>query len=97
MPSSDTPSSYVSPRKRAQRTFELLNLGLDQPLPWKRHGESEGNGLQCGAQIEVTENIREWDYGDYEGITTPEIRKMREGQGYRGIWDIWRDGCPGGE
>ncbi|RSL78281.1 hypothetical protein CEP51_008344 [Fusarium floridanum] len=88
---------YVSPRKRAQRTFELLNIGLDEPLPWTRHGESEGEGLQCSAKIEVTENIREWDYGDYEGITTPDIRKMRDGQGYRGTWDIWRDGCPGGE
>jgi broad specificity phosphatase PhoE len=33
----------------------------------------------------------EWDYGDYEGLTTPEIRAERPG------WDLWRDGCPGGE
>jgi len=35
--------------------------------------------------------LREWDYGDYEGMTTPEIRATRPG------WDLWRDGCPGGE
>jgi probable phosphoglycerate mutase len=47
--------------------------------------------------VEVTDYIREWDYGDYEGITTPEIRKIRAEQGIKGSWDIWKDGCPGGE
>ncbi|EGU85456.1 histidine phosphatase superfamily [Fusarium oxysporum f. sp. albedinis] len=88
---------YVSPRKRAQRTFELLNLGLKRPLPWTPHGAPDGTGLQCEAEVEVTDYIREWDYGDYEGITTPEIRKIRAEQGIKGSWDIWKDGCPGGE
>jgi sedoheptulose-bisphosphatase len=48
--------------------------------------------------VQITEDIREWDYGDYEGVTSPEIRKKREAEGIeRGRWDIWRDGCPGGE
>ncbi|KAL4721888.1 Sedoheptulose 1,7-bisphosphatase [Fusarium chlamydosporum] len=88
---------YVSPRKRAQRTFELLNLGLNRPLPWTPHGAPDGTGLQCEAEVEVTEYIREWDYGDYEGITSPEIRKIRAEKGIKGSWDIWKDGCPGGE
>ncbi|KAG9500391.1 hypothetical protein J7337_008868 [Fusarium musae] len=88
---------YVSPRKRAQRTFELLNLGLNRPLPWTPHGAPDGTGLQCEAEVEVTDYIREWDYGDYEGITTLEIRKIRAEQGIKGSWDIWKDGCPGGE
>ncbi|KAL9488209.1 hypothetical protein ACSS6W_000486 [Trichoderma asperelloides] len=88
---------YVSPRKRAQRTFELLNIGVSEPLPWQPHGGSAGGGLKCGATVEITEDIREWDYGDYEGITSPEIRRMRAEQGIEGTWDIWRDGCPGGE
>jgi broad specificity phosphatase PhoE len=33
----------------------------------------------------------EWDYGDYEGLTTPDIRARRPD------WSLWRDGCPGGE
>lgn len=94
----DIHRSYVSPRKRAQRTFELLNLGLSRPLPWTPHGDTpDGTGLQCEAEVEVTDYIREWDYGDYEGITSPEIRKIRAEQGIKGSWDIWKDGCPGGE
>lgn len=88
---------YVSPRKRAQRTFELINLdGLDD-LPWQAHGPRQQHRLECRAEVQVTEDVREWDYGDYEGITSPEIREMRAREGIPGTWDIWRDGCPGGE
>ncbi|OTB07346.1 hypothetical protein M426DRAFT_53753 [Hypoxylon sp. CI-4A] len=89
---------YVSPRKRAQRTFELLNLGIADTLPWKAHGEKlPDGGNVCSARVEVTEDIREWDYGEYEGITSPEIRKIRAEKGLPGKWDIWTDGCIGGE
>lgn len=91
------PHSFVSPRKRAQRTFELLNLGF-KDLPWDAHGPAgDAPGLACNARIEITEDIREWDYGDYEGITSAEIRRLRRDQGLGEGWDIWRDGCPGGE
>lgn len=39
----------------------------------------------------VDANLSEWDYGDYEGRTTAEIRKTRSG------WSLWRDGVPNGE
>jgi broad specificity phosphatase PhoE len=52
--------------------------------------------VRCEAKIEVREDIREWDYGDYEGLTSKTIREQREKSG-EGSWDIWRDGCPGGE
>ena len=91
---------YVSPRKRAQRTLELLGLGCQLPVPWQQHGDmAEGNigdGVGTTAKIEVTSEIREWDYGEYEGITSQEIAKRRKENG-EGPWDIWRDGCPGGE
>jgi broad specificity phosphatase PhoE len=35
--------------------------------------------------------LAEYDYGDYEGLTTKQITKQSPG------WDIWRDGCPNGE
>jgi probable phosphoglycerate mutase len=44
-----------------------------------------------GDRAEVTGTLLELDYGDYEGLTTPEIRASRPG------WDLFRDGCPGGE
>ncbi len=36
-------------------------------------------------------DLMEWDYGDYEGLTTPEIRETRPG------WNLWEDGVPDGE
>lgn len=69
-------------------------------LPWSLHGDqpSPRPGVsRCGASVEVTEDIREWDYGDYEGVTSPDIRRRRAEEGYEGVWDIWRDGCAGGE
>jgi probable phosphoglycerate mutase len=44
-----------------------------------------------GDRAQKTDDLLEWDYGEYEGITTPQIREARPG------WSLWRDGCPGGE
>ena len=46
-------------------------------------------GLGATAQTEA--NLAEWDYGDYEGLRTTEIRERHPD------WDVWEDGCPGGE
>ena len=39
----------------------------------------------------IDEDLVEWNYGEYEGIRTVEIRQTRPD------WNLWRDGCPGGE
>lgn len=44
-----------------------------------------------GAVAEVDPDLVEWDYGDYEGLRTIDIRKRRP------EWQLFRDGCPGGE
>lgn len=44
-----------------------------------------------GDAAEERPELMEWDYGDYEGRTTHDIRADRPG------WLLWRDGCPGGE
>lgn len=44
-----------------------------------------------GAEAQLLDGLMEWDYGDYEGLTTQEILQRRPG------WTLWRDGCPGGE
>ena len=57
-------------------------LGGRRDLPAGRLGR---------ADAETTDDLLEWDYGEYEGITTPQIREQRPD------WYLWRDGCPGGE
>jgi broad specificity phosphatase PhoE len=44
-----------------------------------------------GDLAEICEDLHEWDYGEYEGLTTPQIRERDPD------WSLWRDGCPGGE
>ena len=46
-------------------------------------------GLANGA--EPCENLLEWDYGSYEGLTSAQIHATRP------RWSLWRDGCPDGE
>lgn len=78
---------FVSPRERAQSTLDLL-LGEDQKDELKKEG-----------MVTTTEDIAEWDYGDYEGLLTKEIRARRKEKGMDTVkpWDIWVDGCEGGE
>ncbi len=44
-----------------------------------------------GAVAQVDPDLAEWNYGEYEGRKSSEILKERPG------WDLFRDGCPGGE
>ncbi len=44
-----------------------------------------------GDRAEIVDAIREWDYGEYEGVTTAEIRTTIPG------WSVWTGPCPGGE
>jgi probable phosphoglycerate mutase len=44
-----------------------------------------------GDRVELTDTLLEVDYGECEGRTTAEIRASHPG------WDLFRDGCPGGE
>jgi broad specificity phosphatase PhoE len=42
-------------------------------------------------RAETDPDLVEWDYGEYEGLTSPQICERRPD------WSLWRDGCPGGE
>jgi len=61
---------------------------LVSPLQRARR-TAELAGLAAAAM--PCEDLLEWDYGAYEGITTAQIRSERPD------WNLWRDGCPAGE
>ncbi len=44
-----------------------------------------------GAAAEIDPDLVEWDYGQYEGLRTADIHAERPD------WQLFRDGCPGGE
>ena len=44
-----------------------------------------------GREPEIEPDLAEWDYGEYEGKRSVDIRKDRPG------WNVYQDGCPGGE
>jgi probable phosphoglycerate mutase len=72
-------------RRLAGRTFALV---LVSPLERARETCRLAGLL---GRAETDPNLVEWDYGDYEGRSTEDIRKERPG------WDVFKDGCPGGE
>ena len=79
--------------RNAQRLGERLTgllfaKVLTSPLQRARR-TSELAGF--GGVAEVDPDLVEWNYGDYEGVRTDEIRANRPG------WELFRDGCPNGE
>jgi broad specificity phosphatase PhoE len=81
-------------RKRAEALASAFaELKLDNPWvassPRQRaRVTAELAGLTVD---EATPLLAEWDYGEYEGLTTAEIRKSIPD------WLVWTHGCPGGE
>ena len=72
-------------RRLAGRQFSLV---LTSPMQRARETCALAG---YGDVAEVEPNLREWDYGDYEGRTSADIRKLRPG------WFLWRDGVVNGE
>ena len=75
----------ISPKQRARQTYDLMFSHATRQTLLKDKNS-------------FTEQLVEWDYGDYDGMKTSEIRDLREKRGLNGkTWDHFRDGCEGGE
>jgi broad specificity phosphatase PhoE len=77
--------------KRAARLREILHgkqftLVLSSPMR-----RALDTARLAGFDPKITSDLCEWDYGEYEGMTTPEIQKNAPG------WTIWTSTPPGGE
>ena len=85
----------LTERGREQaRSLATRLAGIDCTLvlssPRRRARETaELAGL--GHRVDVTDDLAEWDYGEYEGVTTPKIRETDPG------WTVWTHAIPGGE
>lgn len=76
--------------RRLERALVDLDLSLVLTSPLQRAAETcRLAGFADRAQSEP--DLMEWDYGEYEGLTTPEIRRSVAG------WNVFTHGCPGGE
>ena len=84
LPEGEAEARALAPALAAMR-FDTV---LVSPLQRARH-TAELAGL--GADVVLCDDLYEWDYGDYEGVTTAQIRAQQPD------WTLWRDGCPGGE
>lgn len=77
---------FTSPRLRARQTVDLVL----KPLSDEQRAK---------IRVVVDDDLREWEYGDYEGMLTREIIELRKSRGLdkERPWNIWRDGCENGE
>jgi probable phosphoglycerate mutase len=84
-----TPRGEADARRLGERLKGLsFRLVLSSPLQRARRTcELAGFGDRC----ELDPDLQEWDYGECEGLTSPQIRQRTPD------WVLFRDGCPGGE
>jgi probable phosphoglycerate mutase len=83
-----TPEGEEVARRLADR---LEGVRFDVVLSSPRLRARRTAELAGYAEVELVEDLTEWDYGDYEGITTAQIREQVPG------WTVWSHPTPGGE
>jgi len=79
----------VEQAKRAGRYLGDRSFALALSSPLQR---ARDTAHLIGVEPELDEDLYEWDYGAYEGLTTPQIKVQRHGP-----WDLWTDGVPAGD
>jgi broad specificity phosphatase PhoE len=82
-----TPAGEAEARAlRARLAGKAFDLVLTSPLQ-----RAQRTAELAGFAAKPDPDLLEWDYGDYEGLTSAAIRARQP------AWDLFRDGCPGGE
>jgi probable phosphoglycerate mutase len=71
-------------------TVSQINFSLVLVSPLSRAKES-ATLAGFKSAMTICDDLAEFDYGEYEGLTTDQIREKAPG------WTIWNDPCPGGE
>ena len=69
----------------AGRSFALV---LSSPM---RRAIETAEVIGIEDRVGISDDLREWDYGDYEALTTADVRKQRP------AWNLWTDDAPNGE
>ena len=87
----DLPLTPEGERVAASLKERLAGETFDLVLTSPRQRARRTAELAGFPDAEVDDDLVEWDYGDYEGITTAEIRKTVPG------WTVWADPVPNGE
>ncbi len=89
---SDIPLTEVGRRQASSLRDALQSRRFERVVSSPRQRSLDTCRLAgLGDRVEVMDDLAEWDYGEYDGITTRQIRERRPD------WLLWRDGCPGGE
>ena len=87
----DLPLTDVGTKVAAQMRERLAGEEFGRVLTSPRERARRTAELAGFGGAEVDEDLVEWHYGDYEGITTAEIRESMPG------WSVWTHDTPGGE
>ncbi|PZF82525.1 histidine phosphatase family protein [Jiangella anatolica] len=87
----DLPLTPVGEEAARTLAAKLAGTTFDLVLSSPRKRARVTAELAGFADAEIDDDLREWDYGEYEGITTATIRETDAD------WSLWTDGAPGGE
>jgi len=79
-------------RDKARALADKLRGSFDRVLTSPLSRAAETAKLAGFPDAEHDADLMEWDYGDDEGLTTPQVRERRDAD-----WLLWRDGASGGE
>jgi broad specificity phosphatase PhoE len=91
--STDIPLTAAGEEQARQAGYRIARLELRDPLVLTSPRSRATRTAELAGLDKATawDALAEWDYGRYEGLTTPEIRESVPG------WTVWSHPCPGGE